>query len=694
MRHSRFSRYLAAAMLAVAGGAAPRAPAQVLDDHWQFLRSDAAPAADTAGWSTVAVPHTWNAEDALDGGGRDRQSRDGYYRGPGWYAQTFDVPETVRGRRVFIRFEAVGSVAEVYLNGRRLGDHRGAFTAFCFELTDHLVYGGRNEVRVRADNTWRDDVLPLSGDFPIFGGLYRPVALLVREAACFSPLDHGGPGVHVASPEVSPERARIAVRALVSQRGAGRELTLACRILDREGHTAAEAACPVRTAADGDVAAALELRLDRPQLWQGRDDPYLYRVEARLLAGGVELDRSVQPLGVRTCAADPERGFLLNGRPYRLYGVNRHQDRAGKGWAVSAEDHREDLRLIHELGARAVRLAHYPQAAEVFAACDELGLLVWTEIPMVDCISTNPAFAENAREQLTEMIRQNANHPSVFAWGLFNELYNKPTPDPAPLVRELNDLAHREDPLRPTVAATSAARPDLCRITDLVGFNSYPGWYFGAPQDLKGQIERYRQAAGGRLVAVSEYGAGASPRQHEFHHRTKPDARWHPEEWQAYVHEETYRIIQASPDVWGSFVWNMFDFASVWRDEGERPGLNDKGLVTYDRRVRKDAFAFYRANWTRAPFVHVAAQRFTERTEAETDVTVYAAAPEAHLFINGRDLGVRPTDEVRIARWPAVRLAPGTNAVEAEIVADGRVFRDRCEWILNPPSASSPPNPH
>jgi beta-galactosidase len=662
--------------------------AEPLAGGWRFTTGDPPDAlkAGTGSWREVTIPHTWNAADAADGGGHEPPGDPGYYRGPAWYARDLKADPAWKDQRVFLRFGAVSSVAEVFLNGRPMAEHKGPATAFAFEITGALKPGGANDLRVRADNTLRPDVPPLSGDFPVFGGIYRTVETIVKPNVCISPLDHASSGVRVFQREVSKASATIeVVTTLDNGRDAEATVDVEVRILDGKTVAARAVERGVKVPARGVSRTTATLKIDHPHLWHGRRDPHLHQVAVRVLDGGKETDRVVQPLGLRFYQVDPEKGFVLNGEPYMLRGVCRHQDRAGKGWAVSNADLKEDLDLILEMGARAVRLAHYPHTEEFYRLCDEAGLLVWTEIPVVDKISDDPGFAPNAKQQLVEMIRQLGNHPSVFAWGISNELFHRPTPDGMPLMRELHQLAKSEDPTRPTTIAVNKKREDLCTVTDLVGFNGYPGWYGGGPSGMKGWLTDYQKLGGNRGVSVSEYGAGASIKQHEQNPKQpQPGGKWHPEEWQAVVHEENWRCIREADYCWGSFIWNMFDFASEWRNEGDAPGMNDKGLVTYDRQTRKDAFYFYKANWSDEPVLHLTSKRHTTRKQADTPVKVYSNAPEVTLTLNGARIGTAKTDGLRIARWESVKLQPGGNRIEVRAERDGKILSDQAEWVLEP----------
>lgn len=421
-----------------------------------------------------------------------------------------------------------------------------------------------------------------------------------------------------------------------------------------------------------DVAdAALRLRVPQPHLWQGVDDPYLYTAMIDVYdAGGNLCDRLTQPVGLRSFRVDPDQGLFLNGKHYPLHGINRHQDRLDKGWAIGRAEHDEDFRIIAEMGCTGVRLAHYQHADYVYHLCDRLGLVVWAEVPLVNDIAHNAAFAQNAREQLTELIKQNFNHPSILFWSLYNELALK-TPefgDETRLVTDLNDLAYALDPTRLTAAATHKQKLDhpVNWIPDVTGFNRYYGWYQGDPTDWPKALDETHAQLPGKRFGISEYGAGASIFQHETS-STKPPWKgsWHPEEWQGICHEAAWEAMKTRPFVWGTFIWNMFDFAADERKEGDHLGRNDKGLVTYDRKVRKDAFYFYQANWSAQPVVHITDSRFSPRPVQPVEIKLYSNCDTVELFLDGRSLGRKAPDENRVIRWPDVSLHEGANVVLA-----------------------------
>ena len=414
------------------------------------------------------------------------------------------------------------------------------------------------------------------------------------------------------------------------------------------------------------------------------------------------IDSVTVPLGFRTVAIDNDRGFLLNGQPYPVHGVNRHQEKRDKGWALSDADHDLDFQIIREMGATAVRLAHYQQAQHVLDLCDHDGLLVWQEIPIVNEIGGSEAFADNAKQQLTEMIRQCSNHPSIITWSTFNELYNIPkTPPVEPLIRSLDALARALDPTRtPAGVSCHPEKKELDQIPAWIGFNMYPGWYTPNPESFTGLVQRAWEVAGGdKRIAITEYGAGANPAQHQEGPLVQPKTTgpWHPEEWQSHLHARIWDQARHNPHLWGTFIWVMFDFASDARDEAMTPGINDKGLVTEDRKIRKDAFFFYKANWRpEDPLLYLTSNRAVERAVAHTQVKAYTTASEAELKLNGKSLGTRKPSDIHVLIWPNVTLQPGKNLVEVTArTADGKPMRASGEWMLEetPPAPAPSPAP-
>ena len=655
-----------------------------LDSGWRFKLGDADGAQNLKFgersdklWEIVSVPHCWGWEDAEQG--------KEYYQGPGWYRRELNIaPEP--DKRYFLRFEAAGSVADVYLNGLWLGQHRGAFGAFAFEVTANLSASGTNLIAVRVSNAPEPDLAPLSGDFPVYGGLYRPVHLVVTGPENFTLTDHGSPGVAWRQTEVTHTQAVLDVTAQISVgRDRKQPLTIAASVYDATGNCVAsnETAITVNAATNMTSPYSLRLIMPQPHLWNGRPDPYLYRAVAELRTTNEVVDAVEQPLGLRYFRVDPDKGFFLNGKPYPIYGVCRHQDRSGKGWAISEADQDEDLQLIKEIGATAVRCAHYQHSDYFYGLCDKAGLLVWAELPQVNAVRDTPEFENASREQLLDLIRQNLNHPSIFCWSLFNEI-GPGSDDPHRNLQDLGLVAKGEDPTRPTIAATrTVGFPQMNKIPDWLGWNLYYGWYVGKKDGLGEPLDKYRHSSREGGFCLSEYGAGANVNQHEDNPKPpKWNGPWHPEEWQNEVHEANWAAIRVRPFVWGSFVWNMFDFTSYFRREGSLQGVNDKGLVTRDRKIKKDAFYFYQANWSKEPVLYITSRRFTERTNAVTDVRIYSNANKVEMLLNGKSQGWRNDGTDGVFLWEGVTLKPGDNQVEARAERSGRELHDTCTWTL------------
>lgn len=612
----------------------------------------------------VDLPHTWNAQDALSG-------KIDYKRGIGNYEKNLFIRSEWKGKRLFIRFEGVNNIADVFVNRRHIGEHRGGYGAFIFEITGKVEYGKENSILVRVNNGEQLDIMPLVGDFNFYGGIYRDVHLLIIDETCISPLNYASPGVRLIQDSVSHKYAKV--RAVVDLSNGGssnREVELNVRLLDGQ-RVVKEGTKKVNLSGNAAMQQEFTFEIDQPHLWNGRQDPFLYQAEVILSRNGQMVDRVIQPLGLRFYRIDPDKGFFLNGKHLPLQGVCRHQDRSEVGNALRPQHHEEDAALMLEMGVNAVRLAHYPQATYFYDLMDKNGIIVWAEIPFVGPGGYNDkgfvdlsAFRANGKEQLKELIRQHYNHPSICVWGVFNEL-TELGDNPVEYIKELNVLAHQEDPTRPTTSASNQMG-DLNFITDAIAWNRYDGWYGGTPADLGKWLDRMHKDHPEICISISEYGAGASIyHQQDSLVKTVPTSWWHPENWQTYYHIENWKTISSRPYVWGSFVWNMFDFGAAHRTEGDRPGINDKGLVTFDRKVRKDAFYFYKANWNREePMLYLTGKRNTVRTQRLQIITAFTNLSGAELFVNGKSYGKAIPDSYAILEWKNVELEPGENEIK------------------------------
>lgn len=612
----------------------------------------------------VDLPHTWNAQDALSG-------KIDYKRGIGNYEKNLFIRSEWKGKRLFIRFEGVNNIADVFVNRRHIGEHRGGYEAFIFEITGKVEYGKENSILVRVNNGEQLDIMPLVGDFNFYGGIYRDVHLLITDETCISPLNYASPGVRLIQDSVSHKYAKVrAVVDLSNGDSGNREVELNVRLLDGQ-RVVKEGTKKVNLSGNAAMQQEFTFEIDQPHLWNGRQDPFLYQAEVTLSRNGQMVDRVTQPLGLRFYRIDPDKGFFLNGKHLPLQGVCRHQDRSEVGNALRPQHHEEDAALMLEMGVNAVRLAHYPQATYFYDLMDKNGIIVWAEIPFVGPGGYNdkgfvdlPAFRANGKEQLKELIRQHYNHPSICVWGLFNEL-TELGDNPVEYIKELNVLAHQEDPTRLTTSASNQMG-DLNFITDAIAWNRYDGWYGGTPADLGKWLDRMHKDHPEICIAISEYGAGASIyHQQDSLVKTVPTSWWHPENWQTYYHIENWKTISSRPYVWGSFVWNMFDFGAAHRTEGDRPGINDKGLVTFDRKVRKDAFYFYKANWNgEEPMLYLTGKRNTARTQRLQTIIAFTNLSGAELFVNGKSYGKATPDSYAILEWKNVELQPGENEIK------------------------------
>lgn len=597
---------------------------------WRFGKLEGGrpdPALPFAG-EELTLPHTWYA----DGD---------YYRGEALNQKRFAcAPE--KGRRVFLRFDGVDNHCEVWLNGVRLGEHRGGYTAFALEATDALREG-ENLLSVFVTNGKDETISPLSGDFTLFGGIYRKVTLLVTGETCFDPLFYGTDGVLWRS-RVEGGDGLVKVEAKLS--GPVRDsLRLRCT-LSENGSVLAEAA--------GRPGEALTLSLASPKLWNGKKAPALYQARAELYDGETLLDAVDARLGFRSFSVDAEKGFFLNGSHLKLQGVAKHQDTAEVFSATTEAHWRRDLELIGEVGANTLRLSHYPHAQGVYDLCDEMGLVVWAEIPMLK-LTLNEALLENARQQLTEMIYQNLHHPCICFWGIQNEIaiYGE-KPWMTERMQTLNALAHALDPDRLTTSAnlnSVAPESSLNRITDIQAYNVYYGWYYGKMPDHAAFLDAFHRVNPDVPLGISEYGVDCNV----AYHSDAPRVNDYTEEFQCLYHETVYPYMKERDFVWGSYVWNMFDFVSAIRNAGGVRARNIKGLVTHDRQTRKDAFYYYKAQWSETPFIHIAEKRYARRTGETMTVKVYSNLPE--LTLRCGELSLHAASDSGVFRFENVPLS-------------------------------------
>jgi hypothetical protein len=595
----------------------------------------------------VDLPHTWNAIDGQDGG-------DDYWRGSCIYETTFPRPDFQAERQqVWLEFDGVNASAQVWLNGQEVVTHHGGYSTFRAEITALLEE--RNRLKVVVDNSRNNKVYPQKADFTFYGGIYRDVKLLTVSRDHFALGYCGGPGIKVtATPD--GRNARVQVETWIEGEGQV-EVTLR----DAAGEI-------VGSGAGTDVT----LTLENAHLWHGVEDPYLYTCQATLFRDGQAVDEVSTPFGVRSFSIHPKKGFFLNGQPYPLHGVSRHQDRKGLGNAITREMHDEDMDLIREMGCNTVRLAHYQHDPYFYELCDRYGMVVWAEIPYIS--EHLPNGRANTISQMEELIVQNYNHPSIVVWGVSNEITisTKDKKDMLDNHRVLNDLCHRMDPTRSTVLACYAMCGPfnkVAHITDVVSWNLYLGWYVPGLflNDL--WISFFHLVFPDRALGYSEYGAEGMPNLHA----RRPRRGDHTEEYQAIYHEYMLKCFARHPYLWATHVWNMFDFAADARDQGGEPGMNHKGLVTFDRKTKKDSFYLYQAYWTTKPFVHICSKRREEREEAVTTIKVYSNQNTVALYVDGKKFAEQTGDRVFTFRVPLKDTIQVSAVAGCEI--DDAVFR-------------------
>ena len=588
----------------------------VLNTGWTFTKEEHS--------EPVTLPHTWNAVDGQDGG-------NDYYRGSCTYALQLPAIRLPEGGRAVLQFDGVAMTAVVNLNGQKVAEHKGGYSTFRVDITD--VLQDTNNLTVEVDNSDNDTVYPQKADFTFYGGIYRDVTLHILPAAHFAMEENGAVPVKVTPvvTDLATRRCEVTVEALVVD---------ADRV--RFSLDGQEMSAPVENG-----TAKAVFTLENARLWNGLDDPYLYTVTASLDNGETQSAR----FGCRKFEIDPQEGFFLNGRFYPLRGVSRHQDRKGVGVAITKEMMEEDLALILEMGANTIRLAHYQHAQAFYDLCDEKGLVIWAEIPYITMHMHNGRA--NTLTQMEELIVQNYNHPCIAVWGLSNEI-TAASPVNEELLenhRALNDLAHRLDPTRPTTMANVfmlEITSPILEIPDVNSYNLYFGWYLGELDQNDDFFDEYHAKYPDRCIGFSEYGADANPAYQTSH----PERGDYTETYQCVYHEHMAKMIAERPWLWATHVWNMFDFAADGRDEGGKNGENQKGLVTFDRKIKKDAFYLYKAYWSKEAFVHTCGSRYVDRAEDVTEVKVYSNLPEVALYVDGRLQETKQGDKVFTFRVP------------------------------------------
>lgn len=632
-------------------------------------------------WQDVTIPHTWNATDM-------QNDRNNYYAGEAYYQKEYTPDVSLKEKRVFLRFEGVGSVAEVYVNDAYIGNHRGAYSAFAVEITRALKFGEANKILIKVDNTPRPDVIPINNTlFGVYGGIYRPVELIVTNKVNISVTDFASPGIYISQKNVTTKSANVNVKIkLENKTYVATDVHLITTIYETNGQVKIRQESPVRVIPQGRQFFEQDFLIRNPHLWQGLEDPYLYRVVTQVISDNEVIDEVTQTLGLRHFELKAGDGMYLNGKKVPMYGVCRHQDWLGLGSALTNENHKTDLEIIREMGATTVRFAHYQQAEYIYSKCDSIGLMVWAEIPYVNRVSTWES--ENAKQQLIELIRQNYNHPSIYVWGLHNEVYT-PYDYTLSLTADLHDLAKSEDPYRYTVSVSGYADVDRASNlnADIQGINHYFGWYSGKISDIEKWVTGMEQKFPGYKVMFSEYGAEANVDQQEeiVGEVGRYFSQFYPETFSTKFHEIQWGVISKHPYLISSYIWNTFDFATPATTQGGIEARNMKGLVTFDRKLKKDPYYWYKANWSKEPVVYLTQRRATERENRITPVTVYSNLGTPQLYVNGVEVKnfTQGTTSVHYI-FENVELKDGENKIVAKVISGGQEYKDTITWNYTP----------
>lgn len=660
---------------------------------------------DDSAWEIVSLPHTWNDQDGADGwSGKDEGGED-YYRGLSGYRKTALFSKSIyEGKSVFIEFEGANTVTELYVNGRFAGRHEGGYSAFRFDITSLLNLEEENVFAVKVNNAPTDYIAPITnqGDFTKMGGIYRDVKIIITDPIHLDLMDYGSSGVYVTPKNISESRAQTDVLVKLANDGAGeRAVDVTVNIFDMDGNLCAFTSRGILLQEGKKNQIECTMFVENPVLWNGTENPCRYTAEIVVGADGKIFDRYMQKFGIRTYSIDPENGFFLNGKYLDLRGVNYHQDSYENGWAMTNGQRERDYAMIREMGCTSVRMAHYQHNSYEYELCDRLGLTVWTEIGIINKMSDNGTdnltvsgkFAENAKQQLLELIRQNYNHPSIIVWGISNELYQM-TDEIYHIYTELNQLAKKEDETRLTTFADAQFWGRFLELpADVVGYNRYFGWYKEAgPADQFGAwLDSYHGSKEKRPICISEYGGGGAISQFKDNINWQTDIDpWgerHYQNYQSVMHENIWAQFAKRRYLWGKYIWCMFDFASDGRQEGDTKGQNDKGLATR-KRIPKDSFYFYKSVWNKEPMLYLTEKGFVVRNSIVPQIKAYSNAQSVELFINGILKGQQKHSDLdgensTVFLWENMEIAIGkkNEILVRSVFPDGTVLEDRAFWM-------------
>lgn len=633
-----------------------------INQEWKFSKDDLNFENVSKGsFENVNLPHTWNALDGQNGGTP-------YYRGKCWYTKKLKFQEDEKTKEIFVEFKGANHVSEVWINGQYLGEHKGGFSTFRYSITEHLKFDDSDELVVSVDNG-KSEVYPQNADFTFSGGLYRDVNIVAVNKEHISLDILGSKGVFV-TPKVVGDNSDVRVDVFATKSS---KTKIVARILDFDNNIIDESSSL-------DEHGVLNLKIENVIKWFAVDNPYLYTCEVELVdSENNVLDSVAVDFGVREFSVDAEKGFILNGEEYNLHGVSRHQCRENMGWAITEKEHEEDIALIDEVGANTIRLAHYQHDQYFYDLCDRVGMVVWAEIPFISVYMPSEEAYENTMSQMKELVVENYNHPSICFWGISNEIsIGGESEELQKNLEDLNALCKKLDPSRlTTIAHMSLLKPESKQntITDTIAFNHYFGWYVGDVEENATWFDEYHKNMPNSPLCISEYGCEAILKWHT----DNPKRKDYTEEYQAYYHEKMLEIFETRKYLWATYVWNMFDFAADNRDEGGCKGRNNKGLVTFDRRTKKDSFFIYKAYWSDEPFVHITSRRYKDRADESIDVKVYSNMEEVSLFVNDEEHSTISGDKIFV--FKDVKLKDGENKIVAksEFCYDDKVIFNKVD---------------
>ncbi len=666
-----------------------------IDTNWKFIKTDIAnafqPAFADSTWETVTLPHIWNALDGQDGGGN-------YYRGIGWYRKHVLIHSSFAGKVVYLKIGAANTRATVYLNGILLGTHFGGYSAFIFDISNYIRLEEDNVIAIQVNNSSSIICPPLSADFNHDGGITRDVNIITASPLHINPNESisnsftpteikvAQSGIILKQSHVSQASANLSIITKLRNASADTDTAkVEVAIKDAIGNTVKLLTDTVSVAPNDTATSILNTTFINPHLWDGLNDPYLYRVEVSLKQNGQIIDSSVQPLGFRYFSIDPNTGFYLNGKSYPLRGISLHESKINKGHAVLDADRKESIDLLRETGCNYFRLSHYQHGDFTYNYLDSLGIICWTEIPDVNSVgktsAENTIYKQNAVSEMYELLRQQYNHPCIIFWGLSNEINFQATISPVSTVDLLNKVVKSEDTYRITTLAAMYAEKETNWIPDVYSNNRYDGWYSSSISGFASTMDALHANYPTKKIGVSEYGAGANPLQHEYPAaQPSPGGQWHPEEYQNLFHEQYLKAINARPYLWSTSMWIGIDFAVDNRNEGMHPGINDKGMISFDRTIKKDIFYWYKANWnTKDWFVYITSRRFINRTNLINPVKMYSNCDSVSIVVNGKIYPpIRSSDHIFI--FDSIPMLSGYNHIVAQGYKSNLIYRDSVDW--------------